>query len=175
MKQKVIILHAWYNKPDSNWYPWLKKELEKRDYEVAIPELPTMNSDSPDLELLIRQVKNLIDIETTLIGHSLTCLLAMRLAERIKFKRMILVAGWDFDDLTREHKSFWSNKLNHEAIKGNVAERYVIHADNDPYFTAYQAEEMAKRLDGKFILVKGAGHFTQKNGTDKIPQILKLI
>lgn len=149
--------------------------MEEKGYNVLIPELPTMNSDLPNLELMIKAVNNLIDSYTTLIGHSLTCLLSLRLAERMKYKRMVLVAGWDFDDLTREHKLFWPNKVNHELIKKNVTERYIIHSDNDPYITAYSAEEMSKRLDGKFILVKDAGHFTAKDRVTEIPQILALL
>ena len=41
--------------------------------------------------------------------------------------------------------------------------------------TAFTVKEMSKRLDGKFILVKGAGHFTKKDGFNKIPELLKYI
>jgi len=45
----ALILHCLHNKPENHWYPWLKKELETKGYEVALPELPTMNTDLPDL------------------------------------------------------------------------------------------------------------------------------
>lgn len=28
--KKALILHAWYATPESDWYPWLKTELEKK-------------------------------------------------------------------------------------------------------------------------------------------------
>ncbi len=174
--KKALILHAWYSKPSDNWYPWLKKELESRGYEVILPELPTMNTDLPNMGLQLKTIQEVvpIDEDTIIIGHSLSCLLAMRLAEKRKYKKMILVAGWDFDDLTVGHKLFWPDQINHQKIKSNVKEIYCISSDNDPYFTVYQAEEMSKRLEGKFTLVKGAGHLTSKDGITKIPQILSL-
>jgi len=177
MQRKAIILHAWDSNPQDHWYPWLKKELEKRGYQVFLPNLPTMNTNFPDMELQLKTIqKSLkIDKKTIVFGHSLGALLAMRLAERKSYKKMFLVAGWDFDDLTREHRLFWPNKIDHAKIKNNVEEIYCFSSDNDPYVTAFQAREISKRLAGKFILIKGAGHFTQKYGISKIPELLKFV
>jgi len=175
MVKKVLILHAWYNKPQDDWYPWLKMELERKGYEVNVPELPTMDFDLPSLEKLTQFVKRLIDEETIVVGHSLGGVLALRLGEKIKYRKMILVAGWDYDDLYPQHRLFWKNKINHDLIKKNIEERIVIHSDNDLYLTAFQAENMSKRLEGKFILVEGAGHFTKKDGVAEIPQILDFL
>lgn len=175
IKQKqALILHAWYEKPENNWYPWLKTELEKRGYTVFIPELPTMQTDLPDMQQQLKFIEEAItiDSETIVIGHSIGCLLTMRLAEKHTFDKMFLVAGWDFNELSVEHRLFWPNPINHAAINQHVKKIYCISSDNDPYMTAFTAEEMSKRLGGKFILVKGAGHFTEKNGVTTIPVIL---
>jgi len=174
--RKALILEGWFNNPDDNWYPWLKKELEKKGYKVYIPELPTMDTKLPDMQKQIKFVeKNFrIDESTVIIGHSLGAILALRLAERYKYQKMFLVAGWDFDDLTEpRHRLFWKNKINHSKIKKNVKEIYCVSSDNDPYTTAVVTEQMSKRLKGKFILIKDSGHFTKKDGVVKIPQLLK--
>ncbi len=173
----ALILHAWFSKPEGNWYPWLKKQLEDKNYKVYLPEIPTMGDEIPDMEKQIDFINKLflIDENTTIIGHSLGCILALRIAERIKYGKMILVAGWDFDDLTGGHKLFWPNKLNHSLIKENVKDIYVISSDNDPYTTAFQAEEMSKRLNGKFMLIKHGGHFASKEKCKQLPQLLPLI
>ncbi|MBI5449188.1 serine hydrolase family protein [Candidatus Gottesmanbacteria bacterium] len=176
--KKALILHAWYNNPTSHWYPWLKDELEKKKYTVCVPELPTMNTDLPDMKKQLRSIENLhiIDPDTTLIGHSLGCLLALRVAEKIAYKKMILVAGWDFDDgTTPGHKLFWPNKIDHAAIKTHVKKIYCISSDNDPYTPATQVEDMSKRLKGVFILIKGAGHFVEKDGITCFPELLPLL
>lgn len=177
MTKQTLILHAWYNKPQDNWYPWLKGELEKRNYTVFVRELPTMNTDLPNLQAQLQSIDELriIDDNTIVIGHSLGALLALRLAERHRYQKMFLVAGWDFNDLTTEHRLFWPNPINHKAIKNNVKEIYVLSSDNDPYITAFLAQEMSKRLDGEFILIKGAGHFTEKDGVTQIPELLQYL
>jgi len=175
MQKMALILHAWHNKPQDVWYPWLKKELGKKDYQVFIPNLPTMKTDLPNMRLQLKKIDKTLNVNknTIVIGHSLGCLLALRLAEKKTYRKMFLVAGWDFNDLTKEHQLFWPNKLNHAKIKENVKNIYCISSDNDPYITAFQVKEMSKRLGGKFILIKGAGHFGKKEKTRKIPKIIK--
>lgn len=174
MKKQALILHAWYEKPDKNWYPWLKTELEKRRYTVFVPDLPTMQTDLPDMQQQLNFIEKTvtIDSETMVVGHSIGCLLAMRLAEKYSYNKMFLVAGWDFNDLYPQHRLFWPNPIDHEVIKKHVKKIYCLSSDNDPYTTAFAAEEMSKRLSGKFILIKGAGHFTEKYGVTTMSAIL---
>ena len=175
--KKALILQGWYQKPEDNWYPWLRTELEKKGYDVYLPDLPTMHIDTPSLVKQLRYIEKNFDIDknTLVFGHSLGVLLALRLAEIYKFKKMFLVAGWDFDDLTYEHRLFWKNKLDHSRIKANVKEIYCIGSDNDPYFTSFTVEQMSKRLGGEFVMIKGKGHFTRKDGVTKLPEIMKFI
>jgi predicted alpha/beta hydrolase family esterase len=173
--EKALILEGWYNTPQDNWYPWLKKELEKKGYEVFVPDLPTIHTNLPDMKKQIKFIENFLKIskDTIIIGHSLGAVLALRLAEKYKYAKMFLIAGWDFDDLTPEHKLFWPNKIDHSKIKNNVKDIFVFSSDNDPYTTAITARGMSKRLRGKFVLVKGACHFSEKEGgITKIPQLL---
>lgn len=176
MKQ-AIILQGWYQKPDSNWYSWLKNKLEENGYTVFLPDLPTMHSDMPDMQKQLEYIKEHVsfDQNTIVIGHSIGCLLAMRLAEEFSFAKMLLIAGWDFNDLTKEHQLFWSTPIDHKKIKENVKEIYCISSDNDPYMTAFTVEAMAQRFGGKFLLLKGKGHFVDENNVKEIPEILDLL
>lgn len=177
MQKSALILHAWLNGPDKHWYPWLKKELEKKGYTTYLPEIPTMNSNNPDLATQMKFIEDTVPLDTNMlvVGHSLGCVLTMRLAEKHTFGKMFLVAGWDFDDLTVEHQSFWPNKIDHAAIKKHVKEIICISSDNDYYGSLFQAESLAKRLAAKFILVKGAGHFIESNGITKISELLPYV
>ncbi len=174
MKKTALILHAWLNDSNAHWYTWLKTELESRGYTVYLPEIPTMNTNDPNLQEQMEFIEKNIPLDKNMIvfGHSLGCLLGMRLAEKHVFQKLFFIAGWDFNELTPEHQSFWETKINHTLIKQNVKKIYCISSDNDPYITAITAEDMCKRLQGTFILVKGAGHFTEKFGITKIPSLL---
>ena len=175
--KNALILQGWYQKPDSNWYPWLKVELEKRNYKVDIPTLPTIYTDLPDWKKMEKYIKDhcTVDKDTVIVGHSLGCPMALRMAEKMEYKKMILVSGWDFNDLTYQHRLFWKTPLDHKIIRMNVKEIICFGSDNDPYFTFFTVDEMSKRLGGKSILAKGAGHFTEEFGVTKVPQILKYI
>jgi predicted alpha/beta hydrolase family esterase len=173
----AIILHSWYGDIEKDWCHWIIQELSSRKIPVFIKQIPTFDTNLPDLEISLKFIKENSEIndQTIVIGHSLGCLLALRLAEQKTFKKMVLVAGWDFNDLTAEHRLFWPNMINHGKIKQNVKEIVCVSSDNDPYITACQAEDMSKRLNGKFVLVPGAGHFTEKYGVTKIPEIIQYL
>jgi predicted alpha/beta hydrolase family esterase len=174
MKQALILI-SWYGTPESDWLPWLKKQLEKKGYEVAIPDLPTVRTDLPDMEQMLSLLH--VSEDTLVIGHSLGALLGLRLAERQKFLKLVLVSGWDFDDgLAPEHRLFWPNKINHKKITENVHEFVVIHSDNDPYTPTQVAKDMCQKLGGTFVLVPNGGHLSQKQGNKtELPEVLPFI
>jgi predicted alpha/beta hydrolase family esterase len=175
MKQ-ALILQGWYQKPDSNWYPWLAEQLQQRGYTVFVPDLPTVHTDLPDWKAIEQAIHDTVEIDgdTVIIGHSLGCVMALRLAEKMSYKKMILVAGWDFNDLTHELLLFWEKPLDHAKIREHVKEIICVGSENDPDFTFDTTESMSKRLAGKALMVKGAGHFTEKFGVTQIPQLLDL-
>ncbi len=38
--KRVFIVHGWDGYPTEGWFPWLKAELEKRGFTVAVPAMP---------------------------------------------------------------------------------------------------------------------------------------
>jgi len=175
--KKALFLHAWYGSPTSDWYPWLKNELEKKGYETWFPEIPTMPTKNPDMETMLKFIleSNFVDKDTVVIGHSLGSVLTLRLAERTAFKQGVLLAGWDYNDLTPEHQSFWPYMMNHALIKKNVPEWVALISDNDPYVTKFIAHEMADRLGAKTVDVGPKGHFLTKDGVTEVSEILDCI
>jgi len=176
--KKALILHSWFGHPEDNWYPWLKGELEKKGYEVWCPEIPTMPTNNPDMETMLKFIleKNFVDNDTIVIGHSLGSVLAMRLAERTVFKKGILFAAWDYNDLTPEHQSFWQTMMDHKKILGNVGEWVLPLSENDPYVTIAIAKEVAARLNGIVKEVGKKGHFlTKDDGVKEVPEILEFV
>ena len=175
--KKALILHAYQDNPGGNWYPWLEGELEKKGHEVWIPPLPTMDRPQPDMEPMLKIIldKGFVDQDTIVVGHSLGAVLTVRLAERVRFKEGILLAGWDFDDLDPRDDLFWPNPIDHEKAKQNVSAWIVLISENDPYVSSYMTQRMAERLGGKAIMLGKKGHFCTNDGVVEIPEILDFV
>lgn len=175
--KKALILHACMDNPSGNWYPWLKKEMEGRGYEVWIPTLPTMDSPQPNMEPMLKAIldKQLVDQDTIVVGHSLGAVLALRLAERTVFREGIILAGWDFDDLDPRDDLFWPNPIDHEKVKRNVPSWIVPISANDPFVSSYMTQRMAERLGGKALMLGAKGHFCTSDGVTEISEILAFV
>ena len=81
--KRVILVHGWGFNPTMNWYPWLKKELEKKGFEVIIPAMP--NTNEPDINSWVFKLREFVgrdDGELILIGHSIGCQTIMRFLEK---------------------------------------------------------------------------------------------
>ena len=176
-----FIFHGIYGHPQENWFPWLKKELESRGFEVIVPKFPTpINQTRESWLRVILKYEERMNNETVLIGHSLGAAFILDYLEQTnkKIKAAFLVAGYhklinnEFDEL---NKTFVGREFNWEKIKGNCGKFFVIASDNDPYIPLGINEELAEILDGELIVVHKGGHLNKKAGFDQFPQLLEII
>jgi len=177
---KFVILHGTDASHESNWFPWLKEELERLGHEVWVPDLP--GAKLPNIsrynEFLLGSGYDFSD--SVLIGHSAGTSaiygLLQVLPESVKIKSTILVGtfkgdlGWD--SLHGVDISFDFAKISAKAEKF-----IVIHSDNDPYCSLEGAKEIAAELGAEFILLPGQGHFSKRldGRFNKFPEILEII
>lgn len=174
-----LIVHGVGGGPQENWFPWLKKELEKSGHEVIVPQFPTPKQQilSEWLKVL-EKYKEKINKDAILIGHSLGVPFILNVLEKKQVKAVFLVAGFfgkagnDFDE---GMKTFAQRKFDWKAIKAHCRSFFVFHSDNDSYIRLEKAEELAKQLKTKVILVKGAGHFNKTSGYLTFSLLLKNI
>jgi len=164
--KRAIIVHCWGGSPEYCWYPWVKKELEKRGFQVQIPAFP--DTDEPKFEPWIEEFQKAVgkpDEELYLIGHSLGCITIMRyletLGEKEKIGGAVLVAGFSEDIGLPEIKSFLEIPVDYEKVKNSVKNKITaIFSDNDPYVDLKFADIFKKKLDAKVIVKHKAGHFS---------------
>ncbi len=180
--KNAFIIHGSYGHPTENWFPWLKNELEKLNYKVFVPAFPTPRNQSLDSWLKIFQdYEQYLNAETIMIGHSLGPAFILNILERINnpIKSCYFVSGFigllnnkEFDDI---NKTFVDKNFNWEKIKQNCQNFYIYHSDNDPYVSMEKADELAKKLNAKIKLIKGAGHFNINSGYTEFEELLNLI
>lgn len=180
-KMNFFIIHGVYANPEANWFPWLKKELENRSYEVIVPKFPTPFDQSLESWLrTIAKYESKINEETVLIGHSLGAAFILNYVEQKnkKIKAAFLVAGFhkqlgiEYDEI---NKTFIDKKFDWKKIKNNCNKFFVFASDNDPYITLEITKELAKILDAKLTIIHNGGHLNKQAGFDKFPMLFDLI
>lgn len=70
--KRVFIIHGWDGNPDEGIFPWLKKELETKGFQVCNPAMPEPLKPQIDewVKFLAEQVGT-PDKDTIFFGHSI--------------------------------------------------------------------------------------------------------
>lgn len=181
--KNALILHGTDNNSQGNWFPWLKNELETKGWKVWVPDLP--DSGIPNTKKYIKLISSNQDwdfnSESFLIGHSagaVTILgLLQNLSADVQVDTCILIGSFKNNLGTKEFDGLFEEPFDFEKIKKHAKKFIFIHSDNDPYCPLEHAEYLAKKLDGKLIVMKGQGHFNLEISPKyrKFPELLELI
>ena len=181
--KNALILHGTKSSSESNWFPWLKKELEDRGWKVWVPDLP--HAEAPN----IRRYNEFIfasdwvfDSESVLIGHSSGSVaifgILQNLPAGIVIDHAILVGSFK-GNLGRDDLSgLIEEPFGFEKIKSRARKFTFVHSDDDPFCPLAGARELAETLGGELIIVSGAKHFSVGTGGElhrKIPILLTVI
>lgn len=174
---QVIIIHGTYGSPTENWFPWLKTELERIDYQVNVPVFPT--PENQNLEAWIDVYRNLnTNSSTILIGHSLGVAFILSRLESLNLpvKAVFLVSGFlgllNNEEFDRLNKEFVGREFNWDKIKKNANKIFLYHSNNDPYVPMEKAYELANCLGIKPTIIENAGHFNEQAGYTEFPKLL---
>ena len=185
--KKVYIVHGWDFNPNMNWYPWLKKELEKKGFKVIVPEMP--NTSEPVIEEWISYLKKIVaklDEDTYLIGHSIGCQTIMRYLEKEKFNgklpKVIFIAGWfnlknlEDEEVKNIAKPWMETSIDFNKVKERVNNLTVFLSTNEPYNYVKENSSIFKnKLNAKIVIIKKMGHFTEEDNVLEVPFVLEEI
>lgn len=168
--KRVFVVHGWDGYPEEGWFPWLKKELETRGFEVQVPAMP--HPVTPTIGEWVPHLAKMVgtpDKQTYLVGHSIGCPTIIHylasLPEGAHVGGVVLVAPWFvLKDLeTREEKEIaapWvTTPVDFEKVKKVTPHFTAIFSDDDP-FVSYEdnAPLFRERLGAKVVLEHGKQH-----------------
>jgi len=184
--KKVYLIHGWDSNSKKAWYPWLKEHLEKKDFDVTVPDMP--NTEEPKIEEWVGKLKELVgepNEDVYLIGHSIGCQAIMRYLETLregkKVGKVIFVAGWFdlldeayIDDYEYDKKIIepWvKTPIDFEKVKSHSNSFIAINSNNDPYVDNTQLKNFEEKLGAKGIILNGKGHFSEEENFREFPEL----
>jgi len=176
-KKKIIITRGNGNsEPNENWFPYVKRELEKIGLEV-------LNEKFPDPELAREKywlpfIKSLgADENTILIGHSSGAVATMRFAEKNKILGSVLVGACytDLGDEGERKSGYYNRPWKWEDIKNNQQWIVQFSSVDDPYIPVEEPRHINQKLQTEYYEYTDEGHFGADKNKTVFPEIVKVI
>lgn len=187
---KFLLLHGTSATSKSNWFPWLKAELEKLGHEVWAPDLP--DADRPNIETYwkyLSENSNGWDFSDNVwIGHSSGAVailgLLQKLPQETKINSAILAGA--FTKRLAESPS-WAmlkdlfdeafDSFDYEKIKQKSDKFIFVHSKDDPICDIDQARELHDLIGGEMIEFEGMKHFSVKQDPrfTEFPELLEIV
>jgi predicted alpha/beta hydrolase family esterase len=100
MKKKVLISYIWHDRSDEKWLFWLKKQLERKNFDVSFSELPKEVAKAQNQAALITSLQKthaISEENTHYVAHDPGCLTILSYLEYLnthnKTDPTLLIAG----------------------------------------------------------------------------------
>lgn len=178
MEVKVIFIPGnGGGSPQDNWFPYLKRELEKLKVKVIASEFPDnqLARECFWLPFLKNDLK--ADDYSILVGHSSGAIAAMRLAEKNKILGSVLIGSYhtDLGWLTEKQSGYFDRPWDWEAIKRN--QKWIIQfaSPNDPWIPIEEARFVQSKLNTEYYEIEEGGHFGGDYKKTDFPELLEAI
>ncbi len=178
--KRAIIVHGWNGVPNDSWKPWLKKELERRGFQVLTPQMP--GGLHPKLNEWIKTISQNVkvpDKDTYFIGHSLGCISIVRYLTTLPKNSIVggcvLIAGFSGNLGIPQISEFYSLAVEVEKARDYCKNFVIIHSDNDKSVSMREAIEFKEQLKAKFILEHNKGHLSEGDRLKELPSALNAI
>lgn len=171
--KKVYIVHGWDGYPEEGWFPWLKKELEARGFEVVVPQMP--DAEDPRIKNWVpklQEVAGTPDEDTYFVGHSMGCQTIARylgsLPQNVKIGGVVFVAGF-FTELTNlEHdenvrdiaREWLTTSLDLQKVKSHFEKCVAIFSDDDKFVPLANTKAFEELLGAEIHIEHARGHFS---------------
>lgn len=181
--KRAFIIHGWDGTPDEGWFPWLKRELERNGFTVAVPAMP--DPSEPTIAAWVSHLAKevgIADRETFFVGHSIGCQTILRYLETLPgpVGGTVCVAGWfkltnaETAEEKRIAKPWIETPLDFGKVKKVSPHLVAIFSDDDPVVPLESNREMFKEyLDAQIEIEHEKGHFSGSDGITQLPSALR--
>ena len=177
--KRVILLHGNGNSHGTDqWYPYIKRELEKKGITCEAPDLP--DNELARSKYWFPYFEKVLNLgpNDLIVGHSSGALAILKYAEKHKIGASILV-GTYYTDLGYEDErksGYFDTPWDWDKIKANQEWTAIFASTDDPYIPITEPRFIRDQLDSEYFEFKDQGHFGgEKNPKLEFPELLKFI
>lgn len=178
----IFLVHGYNGIPPI--FKWLKEELEKREYQVIMPEFPSKEEISfRSWVEVLDSYKDKFDTNTIVIAHSIGNSFALRYLEinDIHVKLFVGLAGFckkfkmnGRESLNNAIEEFCNtNEILNSREKTDKI--YAIYSNTDHIVPIDILEDFSEQLSAESILLENVGHMGSKSGIKQLPEVLRII
>jgi predicted alpha/beta hydrolase family esterase len=179
---RILLVPRWSGTGDSDFYPWLRREIADRHPGVTFEIAELQPPDAPDLERTVAGVAAALDASerssTLLVGHSVGAQAAMRALARSSGRDTLhaflgVAAWWTVDQPWPSILPWLETPFDAGAVRELARHRRVLVSTDDP-FTADHVETrraFEARIGATADVIEGARHFNASSE----PAVLRAI
>lgn len=188
MKKRVFIVHGWDGHPEEGWFPWLKRELESRGFEVYVPQLP--DPGNPRIHNWVPTLAKTVGIpdeHTYFVGHSMGCQTIARYLESLPEKTVVggavFVAGFfkrltgleNDPDVQATDRHWLTAPLDLKKVKSHLPKSIAFFSDDDPWVPLENLDDFRDKLGSEIVVEHAKSHFNENAGITELPEVLEAV
>lgn len=176
-RTKVIIVHGNQGGTgEDQWIPWLKNELEQRDFEVLNPTFPDNHEAKSSVWLPYLEGLG-ADENTIIVGWSSGAVAAMRYAESHRIKASVLIGAChtDLNDDVEKLSGYYDAPWNWDAIRSNQEWVAQFASQDDPVIPIEEGRFIHEQLGTEYFEYPDRLHFGWPKPMPTFPEVLEVI
>lgn len=169
----LFILHGFGAQGDSNFFPWLKKEGEKRGFNVFSPSFP--HTENPQYnewkDFFNKEFADKINENTVFICHSLGCAFLIKwLAEtNQRVGEVVFVAPPANDCGIPQISNFFTEELPYESCPRLARKITILGSDNDDFIPLSDFVCLTEKMRTEFLFLPNRRHLSVMELPELLP------
>lgn len=169
---QIVIVPRWSGTQDSDWYPWLRKQVDMR-IQVAELDVPS----APMIDGCVASIQKTVGADhkkTLFIGHSVGCQAVLHYLKTQSDPcwGVLLVAGWWDVDKPWDTLKPWIERAPGEPIAPPLKGLHVLLSDNDPFTSDHESNAGRWQAFGaQTRTLPGRAHFNTAQSQDVLEML----